>query len=205
MILFLDIYVTNCRIGQLLHHSEIGLQQKLAYQQQLDSLVDDFGELFKSEGRMGTLIDHLNQCAEKLVRKLYSTKQLVVSGAPTLRWDWRHVRVRGSSGSTGSFSKSFGVTQSEFQKRLRAEEEVCRLKMPKVSRAKPPAMKNRSVQSIGWESMMSLVGNMKFWNGPGGRSPLKKRTKVERKGNAVLPIRYCLCYGNGNCSQQILY
>ena len=144
--------------------------------------MDDFGELFKSEGRMEALFDHLNQCADKLAKKLYNSKQLVVSGSPKLRWDWRHVRVRGTSGSTGSFSKSYGITQSEFQKQLRAEEEVCRLKMPKVSRAKPPGMKNRSVQSVGWESMMSLVGDMKYWNGPSGRSPVKKRSKVERKG-----------------------
>lgn len=180
-----DIYITNSRLGQLLHYSENALQQKFGYQQQLDSIAKEFGELFKNEGRMETLMSNLNLCADKLVKKLYASKQLVVSGSPRLRWDWTQVRVRGSSGSTGCYSKSFGITQSDFQKRMRAEEEVCLVSTPKVSRAKPPAMKNRSVRPTGWEAMMSLVGDMKFWNGLSGRSPVKKKSKVERKGQLL--------------------
>ena len=111
----LDIFITNCRIGQLLHHAENGLQQKLAYQQQLDSMADEFDQLFKAEGRMELLFDHLNECAVKLAKRMYSCKQLTMSGSPRLKWDWSQVRFRGSSGNTGVYSKSYGVTQNEFQ------------------------------------------------------------------------------------------
>ena len=131
---------------------------------------------------MELLFDHLNACAEKLVKKLYNSKQLSLSGSPKLKWDWSHIRVRGSSGATGSYSKSYGVTQNEFTKRLRTEEEICRLKMPKVARAKPSAMKNLNIQPVGWETLMSLVDNMPFWRGAGAQSPAKKRTRVDKKG-----------------------
>lgn len=180
--IFLDIYITNSRIGQLLHHAETSLQHKLGYNQQLKSISDDFHQLFTNEGHMQLLFEHLNACGEKLMQKLYNSKQLSISGAPRLVWDFGQIRVRGSSGSTGAYTKSFGVTQMDFQRRMRTEEEICRLKMPKVSRSKPPSMKSCSVQSSGWEPLMALADDMAFWNGPGVRSPMKKKSRVERKG-----------------------
>ena len=134
---------------------------------------------------MEVLFEHLNECGQRLVQRLYNTKQITIEGRPVLTWDWSQVRIRGTSGSTGSYSKSFGVSQPDFSKRMRTEEDQCRVKTSKVGKAKPPSMRNRSLVSPGWESWMSLSNDMKFWSEKGTTSPVKKRTKVERTG------KYC--------------
>lgn len=131
---------------------------------------------------MQLLFDNLNECGSKLVKKLYQGKHLSIEGAPKLVWDWSDVRVRGTSGATGSFSKSYGVTQAEFAKRMRTEEDQCRVKPAKVSKTKPPSMKDSSLLSPSWEAMMSLSNTAKFWSEPGAASPMKKKSKVERQG-----------------------
>ena len=166
----------------MLNHAEVCCEKRLSYQKQLDSIADDFQQLFVNEGRMQLLIENLNECGAKLVKKLYQGKQLTIEGAPKLIWDWSGVRVRGTSGATGSFSKSYGVTQAEFAKRMRTEEDQCRVKPVKVSKTKPPSMKSTSLLSPSWEALMSLSNNSKFWNEPGSASPMKKKSKVERQG-----------------------
>ena len=180
-----DVYITNGRVVQLLNHAENCCEKRLSYQKQLKSISDDFQQLFVTEGKMQLLFDNLNECGRKLVKRLYNGKQLTIEGAPKLVWDWSEVRVRGTSGATGSFSKSYGVTQADFSKRMRTEEDQCRVKPAKVTKAKPPSMRSASLLSPSWEALMSLSNSMKFWSEPGSTSPLKKKSKVERQGRAI--------------------
>jgi len=165
-----------------LSHAEANEERRLTYQRQLNSIAADFGQLFNAEGNMSLLMDDLNKCGERLVQQLYNGKQLNIEGFPRLVWDWSHVRIRGTSGATGAYSKSYGVTQTDFSKRLRTEEDQCRVKPVKVCRAKPSSMKNASMASPSWESFMSLANSMKFWSEPGAASPVKKKSRTDRKG-----------------------
>ena len=131
---------------------------------------------------MALLFDHLNECGQRLIKRLYNGKQLIVDGAPKLIWDWSRVRIRGSSGGTGNFSKSYGVASPEFQRRMRTEEDQCKTKVPKVVRAKPPSLSSMSLQPPSWEPLMSLVEDIKFWSVHGAASPAKKKPRVDRTG-----------------------
>ena len=164
----------------------------MSYQRQLKSIADDFQQLFVTEGKLQLLFDDLNECGQKLVNRLYNGKQLTIEGAPKLVWDWSGVRVRGTSGSTGSYSKSYGVTQADFAKRMRTEEDQSRVKPVKVTKAKPPSMRSSSLLSPSWEALMSLSNSVKFWHEPESASPVKKRSKIERQGNNSFK------YGNRN-------
>ena len=135
---------------------------------------------------MEVLFTHLNECGQRLVNQLYNSKQLTIEGSPVLSWDWSRVRIRGTSGSTGSYTKTFGVSQPDFSKRMRIEEDQSRIKMSKVGKAKPPSMRNSSLASPSWDSFMSLSNDMKIWSEKGASSPMKKRSKVERTGESIL-------------------
>ena len=135
---------------------------------------------------MEVLMNDLNECGNRLVRQLYNGKNLSIEGAPKLVWDWSSVRIRGTSGATGSYSKSYGITQTDFAKRMRNEEDLSRVRPQKVTKAKPSSMKNASLASPSWESFMSLANSMKYWSEPGTASPMKKRSRTDRNGRLLL-------------------
>ena len=62
------------------------------------------------------------------------------------------------------------------------EEDQCRVKTAKFGKMRLPSMRNSSLASPGWESLMSLANSQKYWSEKGSSSPMKKRSKVERTG-----------------------
>ena len=177
-----DLYLTNSRLAQLLDMVETNIDRKFNYQNQASSVAEDFHQLFLAESNMGLLFEHLEKCGQRLISRLYNSRQLTIDGAPKLVWDWSKVRVRGSAGSTGNFSKTFGVTQTEFQRRMRTEEDQMKVLTPKIQRVKIPTMRGATLQSSSWEPMMSLVNNMRFWSNAGMSSPVRKKARVDRTG-----------------------
>ena len=176
-----DIFVTNCRLEQLLNYTESALERKFAYEKQSKLVADDFQRHFQEESGMQLLFKHLNQCGKKLVKQLYSGKHLTIEGAPVLTWDWSRVRIRGTSGASGSFSKSYGVGQPDFDRKMRLEEERAAVTVPSVPPVRVPSLRQMSLLSPSWDPLMSLVSDMKFWTEPGVASPLKKKTRLEKQ------------------------